>query len=578
MNKKIIFQNISQGLQATFKRFPVPVIIAIIGTIISLTILHDNNADIVSRLFYTIAFAFPLSIAVTLLSERNNKALLNFSLLGIFLILYYFLIGENLFDVEYDKYRIQFMLWILASVALVTFIPFIKKSKDNILGFWHYNQRILYAFLATGFYTAAIYAGLSIALLSINVLFDLDIASMRWAELAVVTLGLFSTSFFLARFPDVDEKATDYPKELRLFTTYVLTPLVVIYFLILYTYSGKILITQQWPKGIISSMILGFSMLGIFTYALAYPLIIKDAFLQKISKWFFILLLPQIVVLFLAVRLRISEYAITEQRYFVVVFGAWLLAMSIYFITSKVKNIETIAISLFVLITLVSFGPWGAFQVSRDSQVNRLEKILANNNMLIDGKIASTTTQISFKDRQEISEIISYLNQNHGLKSIQPWFNENLDAPEDKYSRAKRATEILGINFIDRYQNETNYYFTTMEGKYASSMQVTGYDYMIADTYNPTDINGVPYKFELATTTLEYVVTKNGAEIARFSIKAFLDNLVAGYRENGKTEYTSDQLSLPYENENIKLKIYFTSINSVGENLWTSQTVLVKIK
>jgi hypothetical protein len=207
--------------------------------------------------------------------------------------------------------------------------------------------------------------------------------------------------------------------------------------------------------------------------------------------------------------------------------------------------------------------------------------------MLIDGKIASTTTQISFKDRQEISEIISYLNQNHGLETIQPWFNEDLNTIKEPYMKARRATELLGINFIDRYQNEENYYFTTMQSKgelgLSPSLKVTGYDYLVnntfsPDTQSPTVINGVPYKFELATTTLEYIVYQNNAEIARFSVKDFIDKLVAEYRQTGKTEYTSDELSLPFENAKIKMIIYFSSINSSEGNIWTQQSVLLRLK
>ena len=580
MNKKIMFEHIIQNVQSTIARFPVPVTLSIIGTVISLLLLHNNDTDTISRLFYTLALAFPLSIAVTLLSERNNKKALNFSIFGAFIVLYYFFIGKNLFTVEYDTYRIQYVLWILASVFLVTFIPYVKKISSTVLGFWQYNQRILYALLATAFYSAAIYAGLSIALFAVNTLFDLNIDGIRWAELGTLIFGLFSTTFFLARFPHAEESAIEYPKELRMFSFYVLVPLVAIYVLILYSYSGKIILSQEWPKGIISSMILGFSMLGICTYALLYPLIRLDELLQKISRWFFVALLPQIVVLFLAVKLRIDEYAITEQRYFVVIFGVWLLVISLYFIFGKNKDIRTIPLSLCILIACISFGPWGAFQVSRDSQVQRIEGILVRNNMLVDGKIASTTTPISFKDRQEISEIILYLNQNHGLETIQPWFTQDLQATENHHEKAKRATELLGINFIDTYQNETNYYFTSNTGKEGTSqaLKVTGYDYLVQDTYNATVLNGASYKFIFATTTLEYVVLKNDSEIARFPVKPLIERLIAEYTESGKTEYTVDELSLPFENNQIKMVVYFTSINGTSENMWAGHSVVLRMK
>ena len=107
---------------------------------------------------------------------------------------------------------------------------------------------------------------------------------------------------------------------------------------------------------------------------------------------------------------------------------------------------------------------------------------------------------------------------------------------KENYLKAKRATELLGINFIDRYQNEENYHFTTQQDKNTPSLKITGYDYLINNTYNPTIIDNDEYKFELATTTLDYVVYKNNIEIVRFSVKNFLDTLIAEYRKNGKTQ------------------------------------------
>ncbi len=198
--------------------------------------------------------------------------------------------------------------------------------------------------------------------------------------------------------------------------------------------------------------------------------------------------------------------------------------------------------------------------------------------MLIDGKIVPATEKISFKDSQEISEIITYLNRNHGLETIQPWFNEDLNLIDEKYLRVEKITKLLGINFIDIYHNKENYFLTLNPDENTQSIKVTGYDYFIRDTYSTTTINGIEYNFKLATTTLEYIINKNGNEFVKFSIKEFLDKYINEYQNTGKTKYTAEELSIPFENNQVKMIIYFNSINRNMSDTWFDHNVLLKIK
>src|SRR5690606_9660628 len=192
---------------------------------------------------------------------------------------------------------------------------------------------------------------------------------------------------------DFLEKEGKYPVVLKFFTQYVLIPLLCIYVVILYFYSGKILINWELPRGWVSYLILAYSIVGILALLLVHPL--KEntdkSWIRIFSKVFYFTLIPLIVLLFVAIFTRVLEYGYTEPRYYVLLLSIWLSAVVLYFIFRKSPSIKFIPISLFCFGTFALIFPYlNAFSVAKRSQKNQLEKILTQNNLLKNGKIDFT--------------------------------------------------------------------------------------------------------------------------------------------------------------------------------------------
>ena len=214
----------------------------------------------------------------------------------------------------------------------------------------------------------------------------------------------------------------------------------------------------------------------------------ENRWIKTFSSSFFWALVPLVILLLLAILRRIWEYSFTIERYFVLVLGLWLTGIVIYFIFSKKENIKVIPASLCILAFLISFGPWGAFSVSEQSQINRLQYYLQENDLLQDDKIQKASDDVSFEDRREISSIIRYLNNNHGLDGIQPWFDQNFDSlvtktaaadsaqPVAHYNRPEHIVELLGIKY---------------ENRGADYPAGTGLDQLQTDRKNTLEVKGV---------------------------------------------------------------------------------------
>jgi hypothetical protein len=106
-------------------------------------------------------------------------------------------------------------------------------------------------------------------------------------------------------------------------------------------------------------------------------------------------------MLLYAIYLRISQYDITMNRYFVVIFGIWLLIISIYFVFSKKKSLSMITVSLTLISFIISIGPWSVFSLPLERQYNRLIKNLETAQILDNQNI------IPLKSPQDINKELS---------------------------------------------------------------------------------------------------------------------------------------------------------------------------
>ena len=63
-----------------------------------------------------------------------------------------------------------------------------------------------------------------------------------------------------------------YPRGLRVFTRFVLLPIVALYLLILLVYFAKVLVTWAWPSGWIGWLVSAVAVAGISSLVLVHPL------------------------------------------------------------------------------------------------------------------------------------------------------------------------------------------------------------------------------------------------------------------------------------------------------------------
>jgi len=554
-------RNLFDSFQYVIKRFPFEMLFALIGTIAGIINVELENIDLTGqnwciRVMMIANLGLLISLAVSLFCESKGivkqkrfffkfvAAIAAGSLL--------FLINPLVNTSDY----IRFFLLALSAHLLVAFAAF--TSTGLIQGFWQFNKTLFLRFLTGVFYSVALFLGLSAAIWSMNALFNADFKSDTFLIIWICIVGMFNTLFFLAGVPDnlkTLELDFSYPKGLKIFTQYVLIPLATVYVVILLAYEIKILLGWNLPKGSVSNLILGYAVFGILSILLVFP--IKD---QEENKWiktyaksFYFLMLPLIVLLFLAVGTRIFKYGITEYRYFLILLSCWLLFITLYFLSSRRQNIKLIPISLCLLTLLATYGPQSAFSVAMYSQRTILLNILKHNDGFRNGRMVPVK-KISVKEGERAVTIVEFLSDHYGMDVFQPYINKNLTAVSDSISmkkgkarydyasryeqRNERITWLvnyLGLTKFsgDRYQSYSNnkqnvrYYWLSRQQNDLTA--VKGYDFIIENVNIETKSNSYTVDQIRIKSAVDlssnFSISLNG-ESANFDLKPLLTGLL----------------------------------------------------
>ncbi len=454
------FQTIIRDALNTLARFPLVLLSATAATTAAL-ILVNHEGPPQSTLFWSIlyggALGIPLFTALDLLSERTGLSpALSWGLrfAGICALFAYASTIPGDIPQAPDLHVVRLLLLISAAHLMVASLPFLGRSGAG--EFWQFNILLFFRILVAMLFAQILFAGLAFALAAVDNLFALHISGKLYLDIWILSTGLFTTWFFLAGIPkERVETASpvDYPRGLKVFAQFILLPIALVYLAILIAYLAKILFSWDWPQGWVSKLILGFSGTGLFTLLLLHPLQdrMESVWVRRISRWFFVVLIPLIAMLFPAVARRISQYGITEGRYLALALGAWLTLVVFYFLTIRSKDIRFIPLSLCAGTLIICSGPWGIFSVAERSQAARLEFLATKNHILVDGKIQKAGAPLSLLDTREISSILDYLRTMHGFESIQPWFGTSLRSDSiisgTNFKSAAAVAEMMGIEF-----------------------------------------------------------------------------------------------------------------------------------
>ena len=472
------FISLADRVRDVVLRFPWTMAAGVVtaSAAIAATTEHANEHQWL-RIMAVAALGLALTVALTLFGEERGwtagpKAALHTG--GVALLLLFYMVWPGA-DQKHEA--IRYFQLSAGLHFLVATLPFLGQPETR--GYWQYNRRLFLGFLRANVFSLVLYLGLVIALVALDKLFGVHVPSKLYTRLYIVVVFVVNTGIFLAAVPrGLRELVHDdtYPRVLKVFAQYILTPLVFIYLLMLLAYLIKIVAGGQWPSGWIGWLVTSVSVAGLLGFLLVHPLRNEEgeAWIHTYTRWLFIGLIPAAIVLLVAFWKRVLPYGWTEPRLLAVLLGFWLLAMALSYTLRQNAGIRRIPLSLGALLLITLYGPLSVTNLSVSSQGKRFRRLVA-------------TQQTGEKAQAEASAALRFLLDHGARQQIVAAVPGQLppirwdSVTRNSSARDEAARQVMAVakmRYVEEYagRSEHNVYFYSPAKPVTS---VAGYDWLV---------------------------------------------------------------------------------------------------
>ena len=553
-------------LMGTVKLFPLSVLSALSLFVMCILLIHnvvDIEEEFIQRLFVFLGSCY-LMFGITRLTAQSQ----GLSRTKEYSISILCAVGVMALTWLPTLWWMHFYYLVPALLLVLMFAPYIKAGDD--LSVWFFNGSMWFGVVVSYVALLLFAGGLCTALWAVHVLFDVNIVeevySDIWAFACLVLGPLYALSWVPERFT-FNKEDCNAPAGLKFIVNWISAPMVFLYLGVLYAYFIKILVTGEVPNGHLAYMISGFIGAGIITYLLAHPL--RDESSPQLRLFYRILFPAMIVPVafhFYAIWERVSAYGVTESRYMLAISAIWFAYLAVAG-TLKRLPLRAVPMSLAILMLVATVGPWSAVSVSGQSQKERLETLLVENNILINDKVVIPKSEPSFEARKNISSILAFMCQTKRDELIEIWFTPSKEDTEfqcDQYD----LTEEMGFEFVysfEEFVDENQFKFNSKSYNYKD---IAGYDRLIENNYLHKFSDKQAFdKYELTfdneeTFNVEFnapnlIVTVADMEPVSLDLKAFAYQLFTASTEDTER----NDMGIQGENKDMRYRIEFSHLS-----------------
>ena len=591
-------KNILPDMKKGVERFPLTILCGIIVFLLSVYVIENSdmkNHNLLSeihKMLTLIGLSLPLTAALELIREKylsdKNKCIirvLNVVITVIFIIFYrfYYLNGK-------DKAGILILNNIekLIATGIIFFLLFLlvpiigKKDEEE-----KYFQSVVVDKTVTILYSMVLFLGLTAVFLTVDGLSLIKLKEQIYIEIWLFVVFVFAMIFFASKLKKVDENLEEYEihKIFRFLIYFIVIPLITIYTGILYIYFGKMLITKSWPQGLVSHLILWYTIFSLFIMIMVTPMREKDPVAKVFKKYFPFASIPLLALSIVSISKRISQYGVTELRYFIVLLGIWLIFCMVSSIFKA--RLSVILISLIAVVYISVFSPINNRRITIMSQNKRLERILIKHGLLKNGKLVKNSG-LNENQKYEITDVLNYIlgirDKKDGVRNLYPFGKED----GKPYKKIEEFEKEIGIDDSwYKYKYSASEYFTVfvinenmLNNQNNNIEEVKGYGYIISglDGYNFQE-NSVKeyygkYPVKISKNNIS-VYNENKEELIKIEISEILKGILnkpeIQQRINKPKEEIKDSvvpeniLEFIGENEKVKYRIKMKQISVRGE-------------
>ena len=359
--------------------------------------------------------------------------------------------------------------WGASFIALLVLLGF--PFEKNNQGFTYRNfTNLFHIGLATAVWLL-VFGLVAAILFTITTLFNVEFSDSFYSHF-YTSLGIFTQPLFFLVFQQRQAKSEmTLNRIFEILVNFVLAPALMIFTVLLYAYVVQIIFEGVLPKGMLANITLPYLLGGLGVYALRS--ICAKARWETFFKFYPYLAIVPIVLLWLAIDRRISAYAWTEQRIYLV---ALATAITIAYAILTVPKIRQYRLISAVVMVAIFSMTWVVKpkEIAYQSQTERFEQLLTKLNLSdSSGKIRDDVDfderlenmpKSELKDWKELDSVSDYLLYSIELdSSVEDAYQERREVFQKQYG--EKSKELLKV---DIYRDEIR-----IDGQAISNREIT---------------------------------------------------------------------------------------------------------
>ena len=359
--------------------------------------------------------------------------------------------------------------WGANFIALLVLLGF--PFEKNNQGFTYRNfTNLFHLGLATAVWLL-VFGLVAAILFTITTLFNVEFSYSFYSHF-YTSLGIFTQPLFFLVFQQRQAKSEmTLNRIFEILVNFVLAPALMIFTVLLYAYVVQIIFEGVLPKGMLANITLPYLLGGLGVYALRS--ICAKARWETFFKFYPYLAIVPIVLLWLAIDRRISAYAWTEQRIYLVALATAITIAYAILIVPKARQYRLISgvvmVAIFAMTWIVK-----PQEIAYQSQTARFEQLLKKLNLSDDsGKIRDDVDFVErlenmpkseLKDWKELDSVSDYLLYSIELdSSVEDAYQERREVFQKQYG--EKSKELLKV---DIYRDEIR-----IDGQAISDRKIT---------------------------------------------------------------------------------------------------------
>ena len=357
-----------------------------------------------------------------------------------------------------DFYLTSSKFWGASFIALLVLLgfPFEKNNKGftyrNFTNLFHLGLATMVWLLVFGLVAAILF--------TITTLFNVEFSDSFYQHF-YTSLGLFTQPLFFLVFEQRQAKSEmTLDRISEILVNFVLASALMIFTVLLYAYVVRIIFEGVLPKGMLANITLPYLLGGLGVYALRS--ICAKARWETFFKFYPYLAIVPIVLLWLAIDRRISAYAWTEPRIYLVALATAITIAYAILIVPKARQYRLISgvvmVAIFAMTWVVK-----PQEIAYQSQTARFQQLLKKLNLSDgSGKIRDDVDFVErlenmpkseLKDWKELDSVSDYLLYSIELDfSVEDAYQERREVFKKQYG--EKSKELLKF---DIYRDEIRF-------------------------------------------------------------------------------------------------------------------------